>query len=121
MHLLELMDDYFSSDRQTNMIVESAGIQDSSGFVEWQRVDSPDRLVRDYQFSTRPAALEFLRQLFLYEDEVGHHAKITVEYDGVRLEVYTHDINMVTERDVEYASVADQIYMDTNSLCQTNI
>ena len=118
MQLLELMDGYFKPDRPKNLIAESTDIQDSSGFDEWQRIDSPDRLIRDYQFSSRPAALEFLRQLLLYEDSIGHHAKIVIEYDSIRVEVYTHDINMVTEQDIEYATVTDQIYMDTNSSCQ---
>lgn len=109
MQLLNLMGEYFE-DTRPDVITESS----SSGFLTWQKVDSPERLVKDYSFSSRNNTLEFLRQLFLYEDEVQHHGKVTVEYDSVRLEIMTHDLDSVTELDIEYAYVADQIYSDTN-------
>lgn len=115
MHVLDLMNEYFEGHaKNVDMLNEAV----DTGFVEWQKIDSPERLIRDYNFSSREMALEFLRQLFLYEDGVGHHAKITVEYDKVRVEVYTHDISRVTERDIEYATAADQIYMDASFICQ---
>ena len=109
MQLLNLMDEYFK-DAQPSIIVESS----TSGFSTWQKVDSPERLVKDYSFASRQNALEFLRQLFLFEDEVQHHGKVTIEHDAVRLEVMTHDLDAITELDIEYAHVADQIYADTN-------
>ena len=112
MQLLNLMDEYFSESRP--IALEESN--QPAGFSSWQKVDSPVRLVRDYSFASRQNALEFLRQLFLYEDEVQHHGKITVEHDQVRLEVMTHDIDAVTELDLEYAHVADQIYLDTNGV-----
>ena len=109
MQLLNLMGEYFE-DSRPSVITESS----SPGFPTWQKVDSPERLVRDYSFDSRQNALEFLRQLFLYEDEVRHHGKVTIEHDAVRLEIMTHDLDAITELDVEYAYVADQIYADTN-------
>ena len=109
MQLLNLMGEYFE-DSRPSMIVESS----SPGFPTWQKIDSPERLIKDYTFQSRQNTLEFLRQLFLYEDEVQHHAKVVVENDKVRLEVMTHDLDAVTELDIEYAYVADQIYADTN-------
>ena len=111
MRLLELMDGYFKP--SVNQFVDELS-EASDKFAEWQKVDSPERLIRDYNFSSRPAALEFLRQLFLFEDELNHHGKIVIEYDVVRIEIYTHDIDTVTELDTDYAYVADQIYLDVN-------
>ena len=110
MQLLNLMGEYFEESRPA--ILEES--RQPPGFSSWQKVDSPERLVKDYSFNSRQNPLEFLRQLFLYEDEVQHHGKVTVEHDQVRLEVMTHDLDAVTELDVEYAYVADQIYTDTN-------
>jgi|MDTB01.3.fsa_nt_gb 4a-hydroxytetrahydrobiopterin dehydratase len=114
MHVLDLMSEYFDSTTGATSINENT----MQKFTGWEKVASPERLIRDYDFASRPMALEFLRQLLLYEDAVNHHAKIVIDYDHVRVEVYTHDIDAVTERDVEYADSVDQIYMDTNYTCQ---
>ena len=115
MQVLDLMSEYFdrSQDRPSLMCENT-----EPRFLEWEKVTSPERLIRDYDFSNRPAALEFLRQLFLYEDSLNHHAKITLDHDTVRIEVSTRTIAKVTELDAEYASAADQIYMDVNYTCQ---
>lgn len=120
MSVLDLMSEYFDAPTKQMLISESA----SSTFHEWESVNSPERLIRDYSFSTRSNTLEFLRQLFLYEDAVNHHAKITIDYDTVRIEVGTHDIDAITELDIEYTTVSDQIFVDTNSVgdqCHPNI
>ncbi len=85
---------------------------DVGGFSDWEEVYSPKRLIKDYQFESRGSALEFLRQLFLFEDEFNHHAKVTIEHSDIRVEVWTHDIEDITELDFDYAQTADLIYFD---------
>ena len=108
MQLSDLMQDYFSASTETHDPV----LQSGHVTKDWEIVESPERLMKDYSFSTRSQALEFLRQLVLFEDSAGHHAKISLENADIRVEVYTHDINRVTEIDAEYAATADQIYID---------
>jgi len=106
--LVHLMDKYFQ-EASGNLLNESA-----DRFVEWKKICSPTRLIKDYHFSTRQAALEFLRQLFLFEDEFNHHGRVALQNKDVRIEVYTHDIDDVTELDIDYSRVADQIYLDVS-------
>ena len=47
-----------------------------------------------------------------YQDETDHHGFLQVDPDVVRVEVYTHDLDEVTELDLEYAKSIDQIYSD---------
>ena len=109
------MNEYFDSSSDRVQALNEVAVQ---RFTGWQKVDSPERLIRDYSFSSRAAALEFLRQLLLYEDSINHHAEITIDHTNIRVQVMTHDIERVTERDLEYADTADQIYMDTDYTCQ---
>ena len=109
MQLSDLMHEYFSGDSQAGF---SRHLQGSEPTSDWEVVESPERLMKDYKFSSRSNALEFLRQLLLFEDSINHHAKISIDFDEVRIEVYTHDIQKVTELDTEYAQVADQIFFD---------
>ena len=79
---------------------------------EWEVVDSPQRLMRAYEFEEYPALKAFMDELMEYQEEVHHHAKLTVDYRKVIVEVYTHDINDITELDHDYAQTADAIYRD---------
>jgi len=112
MELRELMKEYF--DVSPNQGEQFFNLQNSEDlrFDKWKIVESPNRLIKDYMFSSRSTLYEFLRQLFLFEDETNHHATITVENLSARIEVRTHDISAVTEIDTEYAAVAEQIFYD---------
>ena len=109
MRLLELMDGYFTPPENVldDMLAEGSG-----RYVSWQKVQSPERLIKDYSFVSRQGAIEFVRQLVLFEDQMNHHGKITLDHKEIRVEIFTHDINKVTEADLDYARVADQIYID---------
>lgn len=78
----------------------------------WEVVDSPKRLIKDFEFSEFTHMADFLSELLEYQEEVNHHAKITIDYRIVRIESYTHDVDDVTELDKELANIADMIYRD---------
>ena len=80
----------------------------------WAIVDSPRRLMKTFEFSSMDKKRYFVLELLGYEEENNHHAKITIDSDSVSVEVYTHDVNDVTELDQEYASMADDIYTDVS-------
>ena len=80
-------------------LAESSDIR----FANWEKIASPERLIRDFSFSSREALLQFVSEIITFEDKLGHHGRITVEVMTVRVEVYTHDIERVTELDHEYA------------------
>ena len=113
MQISDLMHEYFADSATTGMLIESSDLNVESG---WRIVSSPERLMKDYRFASRGQAIEFVRQIFLYEDAVAHHGKITIEGTDVRLEVYTHDLEKVTELDYEYADFADDVSVDVGGI-----
>jgi len=56
--------------------------------------------------------MNFVNEILLYENDINHLAKMTCEYPQVIIEVYTHDVNTITECDLEYARHADMIRQD---------
>ena len=80
--------------------------------TEWRRVSDPNRLMREYEFANPHTYHNFLLEVIEFEHEFGHYAKLTGEYPNVIVEVYTHEVNDVTELDLEYASAVDQIRAD---------
>ena len=78
----------------------------------WEVVESPNRLLKDFSFSSYDQLQSFLLELMQYQEEVNHHSKITVDHRNIRVESYTHDVEDVTELDKELANMADMIYRD---------
>jgi 4a-hydroxytetrahydrobiopterin dehydratase len=78
----------------------------------WEIVTDPNRLKRDFEFDSYERMWNFLNELLLYQEEVQHHGKIIIDHRKVIVEVYTHDVDDVTEIDKEYAQTADDIFDD---------
>ena len=81
-------------------------------FPVWSEVESPRRLIRDYSFPSRDSMFLFVSGLVQFENITGHNAKIVIDNKQVRVEVYTHDVDDITELDVEYAQYADALFAD---------
>ena len=81
----------------------------------WFTKQSPERLCRTYEFPNRNAARDFINELMDYEDQKNHHAEIKCKGPVVSIEVFTHNLDRVTELDKEYANEAELIYNDVCS------
>jgi pterin-4a-carbinolamine dehydratase len=85
--------------------------------TSWRIVESPNRLMKTFEFDDYVGFKVFLDELLTYQEEVGHHGKLTIQNGNeVIVEVYTHDVDDVTEIDQEYALMADAIYEDAKIL-----
>lgn len=83
---------------------------------EWMLYDAPERLARQYTFSSHDHRNTFISELLSHEGSTGHEAKITIEGMSVTVEVWTHDLERVTELDKEYAGFCDVLYDDVSLL-----
>ena len=78
----------------------------------WEVVESPQRLSKRFEFSERDRVLDFVQEIMLFEDQKRHHSMIRVDHLTVDVEVYTKDLNRITELDREFAVSVDRIYRD---------
>lgn len=76
----------------------------------WHKVDG--HLIKSYQFRRPKDRIRFVNSLMRYEDKVNHHAVMTIEFDKVSLEVFTKELDNVTELDKEHARFADVLFYD---------
>ena len=86
----------------------------------WEIVTSPNRLMKTFEFDDFNGLKAFLDELLNYQENVGHHAKLIVDARKVVIEVYTHDVDDVTELDTEYAAMADAIQEDVKHFITFN-
>ncbi len=74
---------------------------------EWEIVDE-HHLEKEYKFKNFRAALDFTNRVGELAEEQGHHPDIYLAWGRVKLTIWTHKINGLTESDFILAAKADQ-------------
>jgi pterin-4a-carbinolamine dehydratase len=69
-------------------------------------------LVKTYRFRRPIDRNTMLKTLLAYEENVQHHAIMSLREDSLTIELMTKDVEKVTEIDKEYAKFADQVFKD---------
>ena len=77
---------------------------------KWKKSDNS--LIKTYRFLSNELRNDFVRQLLIHEEQVGHNATITIQHETVTLTLQTHDVQQITELDKEYAKHADELFKD---------
>jgi 4a-hydroxytetrahydrobiopterin dehydratase len=76
--------------------------------ADWQVVDE-HHLERTFRFDNFRRALEFTNRVGALAEEQGHHPDIFLSWGKVRLQVWTHKIDGLTESDFILAAKVDRI------------
>jgi len=82
----------------------------------WGRLQQPERLIKKFIFQDVDTRNWFIKELIEDEAQSGHHGNILIEGMEITVEVWTHDIDAVTELDLEYAGRCDDIFNDVSLL-----
>ncbi len=76
------------------------------GHPTW--VVEPNRLYRDFRFPSFRQAIAFVNRIAELAEKLGHHPNIHVhEWCFVRLDLYSHLHNAITQGDVDMAVAID--------------
>jgi 4a-hydroxytetrahydrobiopterin dehydratase len=65
-------------------------------------------LEREYEFPDFEQALAFTNRIGEMSEEQNHHPEIYLTWGKVRLKIYTHKIDGLTESDFVWAAKADR-------------
>lgn len=68
---------------------------------EWSR--EGDALVREFRFKNFREAMAFVNKIAEVAEELRHHPDITIRYNRVWLRLSTHEVNGLTQRDIDLA------------------
>lgn len=69
-------------------------------------------LDKRFSFRRPEDRTRFVTALMEYEEQVQHHAQMTLKEGEVSLVLMTKDVDRVTELDQEYARFADSVFKD---------
>lgn len=74
----------------------------------WELVEG-HHLEKLYKLADFRQALDFTNRVGELAEEVGHHPEIYLTWGKVRLKIYTHKIDGLTESDFVWAAKADRL------------
>ena len=75
---------------------------------DWRLVDE-HHLEKEYRFKGFRPALEFVKRVGEMSEAEGHHGDIYLAWGRVKLAVWTHKIDGLTESDFVWAAKADSV------------
>jgi len=73
------------------------------------RVEGEHHLEKEYRFPDFRSALDFVNRLAEVAEREGHHPDVHLAWGRVRLEIYTHAIDGLSESDFVLAAKADRL------------
>ncbi|MDQ6767678.1 MAG: 4a-hydroxytetrahydrobiopterin dehydratase [Candidatus Eremiobacteraeota bacterium] len=75
---------------------------------DWKVIDN-HHLVKNYTFRNFREALDFVNRVGAIADEQNHHPDVYLAWGKVKIEIWTHKINGLTESDFIFAAKVDQL------------
>ena len=74
----------------------------------WEVVESK-RIKKEFKFKGFMDAMAFVNKVAAIAEEEGHHPDIYIFYNLVRIELWTHAVNGLSENDFIIAAKIDQL------------
>ena len=71
-----------------------------------------DMLVRTWQFPSFRRAMEFVNQVAAIIEKTDHYPDLIVTYRSVRIEISTHDVGGLTDRDFSLIAAINEVPTD---------
>ena len=78
----------------------------------WDHLTAPNRLRRTFDIENSVSRRIFINDVLNLADQTMHHIELNILMEKVTIEVYTDQLNDITEMDFEYASDIDEMYVD---------
>ena len=66
-----------------------------------------EKLHKTYEFDDFVSAFGFLAKVALHAERANHHPEITNVYNRVTIDLTTHDVGGISDRDVQMARTVD--------------
>lgn len=115
--VLDIMSEYFDEKpKSSQRILREEKLPVKTQRNHWSYQKDPDRLVAEFKFNTADSYSFFISEVAAMEKKISHHGNITCIYPSVRIEVRTHDLDMVTKSDIKYTKKVLEIYRDASVL-----
>lgn len=76
---------------------------------DWLLVDGARMLAKSFVFKNFVESMKFINEVARIAEEEGHHPDMTISYNNVGIELWTHAIDGLSENDFILAAKIDEI------------
>lgn len=73
----------------------------------WKKIEG--KLCKDFKFLNFVEAFGFITKIALESEKMDHHPDITISYNKVNIKLITHDINEISDKDINLAKKIDKL------------
>jgi 4a-hydroxytetrahydrobiopterin dehydratase len=90
-----------------NKVLNTAEIHDAlTNLPGWKLING--KLYKEFIFADFKTAWDFMSQVALLAESHNHHPDWRNVYNKVEIELFSHDSNGVTQRDIKFAHAAEK-------------
>ena len=79
--------------------------------TDWP-IDNQGRLSKTFEFKNYRKSFAFTSQVAMLSEKKNHHPQIVLDYNKVTVSLISHDVQKITQRDIELANQIDKLYID---------
>lgn len=79
--------------------------------TDWP-IDNQGRLSKTFEFKNYRKSFAFTSQVAMLSEKKNHHPQIVLDYDKVTVSLISHDVQKITQRDIDLANQIDKLYID---------
>jgi len=72
--------------------------------------DKSERLYKVFEFKNYRQSFAFVTQVAMLAEKKNHHPEIILDYGKVTVSLISHDVNAITQRDIDLADQIDKLY-----------
>lgn len=76
----------------------------------WQHDNKRDAITREFNFADFAQAFAFMTQIAIQAEKRNHHPEWFNVYNRVHITLTTHDVDGLSQRDIDLARCADAAY-----------
>jgi 4a-hydroxytetrahydrobiopterin dehydratase len=75
----------------------------------WSFEPQDQSIFKEWRFASFKMTVDFVNQVCELADQQNHHPEILTTYTNLRIRLWTHDANGITQRDFDLASAIDDL------------
>ena len=75
-------------------------------------IDNQGRLSKTFEFKNYRKSFAFTSQVAMLSEKKNHHPQIVLDYNKVTVSLISHDVQKITQRDIDLANQIDKLYLD---------
>ena len=77
--------------------------------TDWPK-DNEGRLSKTFKFKNYRKSFAFTSQVAMLSEKKNHHPQLILDYGTVTVNLISHDVQKITQRDIDLADQIDKIY-----------